>query len=136
MNVTRHHTQDSMSLDETLSLLASRQRRYLLYGLSLYTKPVPLARLTDTVTELEYGTPAENYADERLTIYTGLYHNHLPRLVDAGVVEYDQSDDTVDVGPNAPDIVPLLESTVEHDLPESGGEHSVSPSDIESLHQE
>lgn len=135
MNVTEPHSPDSISLDETLSLLASRQRRFLLYGLSLYSTPVSLARLTDTVTELEHGRPAEQYADERLDIYTGLYHNHLPRLVDAGVVQYDQSADMVGIGHNAVDLVPLLESTVEHDLPEGRTDLSVSPDDIDSLTQ-
>jgi hypothetical protein len=104
-----------MPIDERLSLLSSRYRRYLLYGLSQYTPPVSLPVLTDTVTEIEHGTPVEEYRDERLDIYTMLYHNHLPRLVDAGVVQYDQTADTVDIGPNAPALVPLLESTIEHD---------------------
>ncbi|EMA01112.1 hypothetical protein SAMN05443574_101545 [Haloarcula vallismortis] len=133
MNTKQTEVPDSLPLDDRLSLLSSHYRRYLLYGLSQYTTPVSLAVLTDTVTEFEHGTPVEQYRDERLKIYTALYHNHLPRLVDAGVVQYNQSEDLVDIGPNAPALVPLLESTIEHDLSASGNGMSPSTVDIDSL---
>ena len=136
MNTQETEVPDSLALDDQLSLLSSRYRRYLLYGLSKYTTPVSLAVLTDTVTGLEHGAPVDQYRDERLDIYTALYHNHLPRLVDAGVVRYDQSDDAVDVGPNAPALVSLLELTVDHDLSANGDGRSREPVDIDSLHQE
>ncbi|GCF12922.1 hypothetical protein Harman_08570 [Haloarcula mannanilytica] len=129
MNPAQTETHEPMPMDDRLSLLSSRYRRYLLYALSQYTTPVSLAVLTDTVTEIEYGTPVEEYRDERLDIYTALYHNHLPRLVDAGVIRYDQSEDTVDVGPNAPALVPLLESTLEHDC--SKGSDSLTRESVE-----
>lgn len=136
MNTQETEVPDSLALDDQLSLLSSRYRRYLLYGLSKYTTPVSLAVLTDTVTGLEHGAPVDQYRDERLDIYTALYHNHLPRLVDAGVVRHDPSDDTVDIGPNARSLVPLLESTIEHDLSASGDGLSREPVDIDSLHRE
>ncbi|KAA9398716.1 hypothetical protein Har1130_10910 [Haloarcula sp. CBA1130] len=136
MNTQHTEIPDSLPLDDRLSLLSSHYRRYLLYGLSQYTTPVSLAVLTDTVTEFEHGTPAEQSRDERLRIYTALYHNHLPRLVDAGVVRYNQSEDIVDIGPNAPALVPLLESTIEHDLSTSGDGLSSNTVDIASLHPE
>ncbi|RLN01601.1 hypothetical protein [Haloarcula sp. Atlit-7R] len=136
MNTKQTEIPDSLPLDDRLSLLSSHYRRYLLYGLSQYTTPVPLAVLADTVTEFEHGTPAKQYRDERLTIYTALYHNHLPRLVDAGVVQYNQSEDIVDIGPNAPALVPLLESTLEHDLSASGNGLTSNAVDIDSLQPE
>jgi hypothetical protein len=136
MNTEQTEVPNSLPVDDRLSLLSAPYRRYLLYGLSKYTTPVSLAALTDTVTEIEHGTPADQYRDERLRIYTALYHNHLPRLVDAGVVRYDQSDDAVDVGPNAPALVSLLELTVDHDLSANGDGLSREPVDIDSLHQE
>jgi len=136
MNTKQTEIPDSLPLDDRLSLLSSHYRRYLLYGLSQYTTPVSLAVLTDTVTEFEHGTPAEQHRDERLKIYTALYHNHLPRLVDAGVVQYDQSEDMVDIGPNAPALVPLLEETMEHDLSASGDGLSSNAVDIDCLRPE
>ncbi|MHC3380141.1 DUF7344 domain-containing protein [Haloarcula sp. H-GB5] len=136
MNTKQTEIPDSLPLDDRLSLLSSHYRRYLLYGLSQYTTPVSLAVLTDTVTEFEHGTPAEQYRDERLKIYTSLYHNHLPRLVDAGVVQYNQSEDLVDIGPNAPALVPLLESTIDHDLSASGNGLTPNTVDIDALQPE
>ncbi|NLV14907.1 DUF7344 domain-containing protein [Haloarcula argentinensis] len=136
MNTKQTEIPDSLPLDDRLSLLSSHYRRYPLYGLSQYTTPVSLAVLTDTVTEFEHGTPAEQYRDERLKIYTALYHNHLPRLVDAGVVQYNQSEDLVDIGPNAPALVPLLESTIDHDLSASGNGLTPSAVDIDALQPE
>ncbi|MDS0222202.1 hypothetical protein NDI54_12660 [Haloarcula sp. S1AR25-5A] len=136
MNTQQPETQELVPLDDRLSLLSSRYRRYLLYALSQYTTPVSLAVLADTVTEIEHGTPVESYRDERLDIYTTLYHNHLPRLVDAGVVQYDQGEDTVDIGPNAPALVPLLETTLEHDLSGDGDGLSRESVEMESLDAE
>ncbi|EMA29968.1 DUF7344 domain-containing protein [Haloarcula japonica] len=136
MNTKQTEIPDSLPLDDRLSLLSSHYRRYFLYGLSQYTTPVSLAVLTDTVTEFEHGTPAEQYRDERLKIYTALYHNHLPRLVDAGVVEYNQSEDMVDIGPNASALAPLLESTIEHDLSASGNGLTPATIDIDALKPE
>ncbi|WP_424003776.1 DUF7344 domain-containing protein [Haloarcula salina] len=122
---------EPLSVDKRLSLLSSRLRRYLLYTLSTYSTPVPLPEIADAVTTLEHGTPAEEYPDERLAIYTSLYHNHLPQLADAGVVRYEQSDDSVELGPNAGELVPLLELTITHDRPaENGG---LREPDLESL---
>jgi len=123
---------EALSVDRQLSLLSSRFRRYLLYTLSMYPTPVSLPEIADAVTALEHGTPPEEHLDERLEIYTSLYHNHVPRLADAGVVRYDQSDDTVDLGPNAADMVPLLERTITHDRPAENGAELPQP-DLDAL---
>ncbi|MFB6224491.1 MAG: hypothetical protein ABEH86_12575 [Haloarcula sp.] len=124
---------EPVETDTQLSLLSSRYRRFLLYGLSLYTTPVSLAVLADTVTEMEYGVPAEEIVEKRVDVYTALYHNHLPQLVDKGVVHYNQSDDTVDLGPNASSLVTLLEQTVEKDIPDGHRIVSQDPIDLETL---
>lgn len=123
---------EPLSVDRQLSLLSSRFRRYLLYALSTYPTPVSLGRIADAVTALEHGTPPAEYPDERLEVYTSLYHNHLPQLADAGVVRYEQSDDTVDLGPNVSALVPLLELTITHDRPAKNG-GPLRETDLESL---
>ncbi|MBV0900997.1 DUF7344 domain-containing protein [Haloarcula salina] len=123
---------EPLSVDKRLSLLSSRFRRYLLYTLSMYPTPLSLPDVADAVTALEYGTPAGEYPDERLEIYTSLYHHHLPQLVEAGVVRYDQSDDSVCVGPNAGELVSLLELTIAHDRPAENGVAPREP-DLDSL---
>lgn len=48
-----------------------------------------------------------------------LFHSHLPRLAEAGYVEWDPADGTIRRGPAFADIVPLLDVLVDHadDLP-------------------
>lgn len=81
----------------TLStLLTDRRRRYLIYSLLLYSTPQRLPRIADQLTVWETGDPVDDRLDDRLQIYMSLYHDHLPDLIDAGVVEYRQETDTVD----------------------------------------
>lgn len=84
---------------EANELLAHRYRRYLLYALYLYTPPIRLPDVADQITVWETGDPSEERLDERLRIYSSLYHDHIPLLADADVVDYDQAADEVDLGP-------------------------------------
>lgn len=52
--------------------------------------------------------------------YLELYHNHLPRLDEAGFIEWNQETDTILKGPNFEGIRPLIELVQDHEdeLPE------------------
>lgn len=112
----------TLSTDTIYDLLADRRRRYLLYCLYRYTNPVALPRVADCVTEWELSTPADEVPDERLRVYMSLYHDHLPKLGEAGVIEYSQTDDTVALAPPADRLKPHLERTAESDLAPSDRE--------------
>lgn len=43
-----------------------------------------------------------------------LRHNHLPKLVDAGYIEWDEETDTISKGPRFDEIEPLLELIENH----------------------
>jgi hypothetical protein len=75
------------SLDSIFEILVAERRRNALYVLYRHAGPVSLADLADEVASLE-GEPIERVA-------TSLYHTHLPRLVEAGVAEYDAEEDLV-----------------------------------------
>ncbi|MBX0321423.1 hypothetical protein EGH21_00130 [Halomicroarcula sp. F13] len=108
----------TLSRDEVHSLLASRWRRYLLYCLFLYTAPVSLATVADTVTEFEHGVPAPTVPDERLSVYMRLYHTHVPKLDAADVVDYDQSEDSLTHATAFSELVPFLREDAHDDLAE------------------
>lgn len=101
-----------VSRETAKELLGSRLRRYSLYCLYLYANPVGLPDVADQVTEWVTGTPGEENLDERLRLYMELYHTHVPALADAGVVEYSQEEDLVELGENAPQLRPYLEQTI------------------------
>jgi hypothetical protein len=107
---------DGLSVEEINDLLAARRRRYVLYCLYLYANPVQLADVADRVTEWEHGAPGEELLDERLRTYNDLYHTHVPRLADADVVAYHQSEDAVELARNAALLRPYLDHTAETDL--------------------
>lgn len=77
----------SLSTETTFSLLADRQRRRILAFLS--EKDDRTSEVSDLVDHLV----RESLDRRRVT--TTLHHVHLPKLADAGVVEYDRRTGTV-----------------------------------------
>lgn len=116
VNRERLVTDESLSHDRIYSLLAVRRRRYVLYCLYLYANPIGLPDVARQVTEWEYGVPEDELFDERLEIYTSLYHCHVPKLDDADVVAYSRTEDVVELAGNATQLRPYLERAAEKDL--------------------
>lgn len=69
-------------------LLAAEQRRLAVDVLAGKSPPVDLEELAVALAERQHDTDDVDRATvERIS--TGLYHTHLPKLADVGVVEYD-----------------------------------------------
>lgn len=84
------------SASTVFDLLASERRRYLLVALMEHGPTIALPDLADEVATREYAVPFSEIPEEDvLDIYSLLYHKHVPKLVDAGVVAYDQEHDLV-----------------------------------------
>lgn len=77
----------SPQLDATLELLSDQRRRYVLYYLREQGSPVSIDELADQVTMWE-----SDHAADRGQLLADLHHNQLPRLDDAGVVNFDPED--------------------------------------------
>ena len=90
---------DSLPLGTTLDLLANSRRREALYYLRDATDgPVSLERLAErlAVRERERGDDRPEPDESAVSRATAvLVHDHLPKLSDAGVVEYDRRSGTV-----------------------------------------
>lgn len=100
--------------DQIHQLLSARRRRYVLYYLYRYENPV---RLPDIAAQIVKWEPQEgDLVDERSQTHLALYHNHIPKLADEGIVEYDQEEEMVELGENATHLRPYLEHTAETDL--------------------
>ncbi|MFC6718879.1 hypothetical protein ACFQGT_14650 [Natrialbaceae archaeon GCM10025810] len=96
------------SLDVVFDLLANRRRRYALYY--LYDRPDGVSSLDDLVDGvLTYEVIEGDVEDHRTTVRTSLQHVHLPKLEDAGIVEYDPRSETVRYWTQ-----PSLEEWLEH----------------------
>lgn len=84
--------EDRRSLGQLLALLTEKRRRYALYHLNdAETRTVTLDELADQIVtwedrwERNESAKAERRANTRVT----LHHNHLPKLADADLIDYD-----------------------------------------------
>lgn len=78
------------TLDASFALLAAARRRYALAYLAGRSHPVALADLAEAVAVREHGDPIAAIPDPEVRrIYLSLYHLHVPKLAEAGVIEYD-----------------------------------------------
>lgn len=84
------------TVDEAFGLLADQRRRLLLEVMRTYSEPLTLPDAAEEVAVRETGNQVPNISAERVhEVYISLYHDHLPRLVDADLLEYDQERDLV-----------------------------------------
>ena len=90
---------DGGSLDELFELLSHEYRRYVLWALA-----DPDGRTDEPIrTTLFAGD------DEPDILRIELRHNHLPKLDDAGLVDWDPKAETLERGPRFEEIEPFLE---------------------------
>ncbi|ELY61157.1 DUF7344 domain-containing protein [Natronolimnohabitans innermongolicus] len=84
------------TIDDAFGLLADQRRRLLLEVMRTYGEELTLPDVAEEVAVRETGRQVPNISAERVhETYLSLYHDHLPRLVDAGLLEYDQEGDLV-----------------------------------------
>lgn len=89
---------DDLSLDVVYDLLANQRRRNVLRCLKDHTQAIAMVDLAEGVAFRENEETLSEIPKETVqTIATSLYHTHLPKLADAGVVEYEQDRDLVRV---------------------------------------
>ena len=73
----------SPQLDATLELLSNKRRRYVLYYLREQGHSASIGELADRISMWE-----NDRATERRQVLSDLHHSQLPRLDDAGVVDF------------------------------------------------
>lgn len=90
-------------LDEQFAVLADAERRRLLGALLKENPRSDILKKTD-----------ESDDDETVRRRVAVRHNHLPRLEDHGLVEWDQQNEIVAKGPEFEQIEPFLLVLDEH----------------------
>lgn len=110
--------ESAIDQDTLFEALAHERRRYLLYTLmedeswSLLELARKLAAWEEDVSEAD----ADETVVERT--YASLYHAHVPKLADLGIIEFDRETETITKGENAEQVLHVLELT--------GGSNAVS----------
>lgn len=98
-----------LPLDVVFDLLSSARRRHVVYHLLDESETTTLGELARQLAAIETGKPAQAVSSaERKRVYIALYQCHLPKMDDAGVIEFDGDRGTVKRGPNVDQLVEYL----------------------------
>ena len=109
---------ETLSRDLVFDVLKNRRRRHALHYLKQQDEPVELSELAEQVAAWENDSTVEGIsAAERKRVYTALYQSHLPKLDDAGIVEYNQSRGIVELSERAEELDVYLELVSGDDIP-------------------
>jgi len=110
-----------LSQDDRFDLLSNHRRRYALHYIKHNGDRATLGELSDQIAAWENEIDLEEVGyDERKRVYTSLQQVHLPRMDEAGVVEFDDREGAVEIGPAAADLDVYLEVVEGRDVPWSG----------------
>jgi hypothetical protein len=92
---------DALDRSTVHDLLSSERRRHVLDCLDDHGS-LALPDLADEVAAREHDEPFQYVPEDAvLTIYLSLYHAHVPKLAEAGLVDYDQERDAVALADDA-----------------------------------
>lgn len=98
-----------LELDPVYDALAHPRRRYLCYGL-LSESERSLTDLAKKIAAWEDDVLESAVSDDRRDrVYLALYHTHVPKLVEEGIVSFDPDDGTISTGENARQVLSVLE---------------------------
>ncbi|TYT62505.1 DUF7344 domain-containing protein [Natrialba swarupiae] len=110
---------DEITRDQTFTMLSNRRRRWVIHYLKRRDGgPVSLRTLVNTISAWEHGVEVEKLSwKQRKRVYTALRQSHLPKLDDAGVVEYDSNRGEIVLTEEAEKLQLYLEYVPERDIP-------------------
>jgi hypothetical protein len=106
--------------DELFKLLGNERRRHAVEFLRSREEPVSLDTLATHVAARENDQPVEAVSkSERKRVYTALQQTHLPRMDEAGAVEFDKERGTITPAPSLGEVTLHLDVVSSGGLPES-----------------
>jgi hypothetical protein len=112
--------ESSIERDELFKLLGNERRRHAVEFLRSQGEPVSLDTLATHIAARENDRPAaEVTASERKRVYTSLQQTHLPRMDEAGAVEFDKERGTITPAASLGEVTLHLDVVSSRGLPES-----------------
>ncbi|MFC6784641.1 hypothetical protein ACFQFH_01830 [Halobaculum halobium] len=104
---------EPLPLDLTFEILKNQRRRLVLSHLKTVDGETTIGELAEHIAAIENDCDVKALgAQQRKRVYIGLYQCHLPKMDDAGVIEFNQSRGRIEL---APESEPLYEYLVEED---------------------
>lgn len=105
-----------ISADIAFTILKNQRRRFALHYLKEQSRPVKLSELAEQVAAWEEDTTVDSLpSKKRKSVYTSLYQSHLPKLADAGVIDYNRDRGVVALTESAPQLEDYLNVTASSD---------------------
>ncbi len=102
---------DRLSKDVIFELLKNRRRREVLTYLLEAEDTVTLGELAEQIAAWENDTDVNALSsDQRKRVYVALYQTHLPKMDDAGIIEYDQDRGLISLSDNADLLMMYLDT--------------------------
>jgi hypothetical protein len=109
-SATDSEAAESLPLDVVFDMLKNERRRKVLKYIREEDGPFTLSELAEHIAALENDKDiAALNSTERKRVYVGLYQCHLPRMADAGVIEFDRHRGTVRPGDNSEQLYPYID---------------------------
>ena len=108
---------EELSRDLVFDVLKNKRRRYALHYMRHADGSVQLSELAEQVAAWENDITVEAItAAERKRVYTALYQSHLPKLDDAGIVDYNQNRGIVELSSAAEQLDVYLDLDAQPDI--------------------
>jgi DNA-binding transcriptional ArsR family regulator len=87
-------------LETVLDVCSHKHRRIVLAALTNRERPISIDDLTDEIIKHNHHAPPTEAGDETVTqVQVSLYHVHLPKLAEAGFIQYDRERQVVESTP-------------------------------------
>ena len=110
-SVADSEEEERLSKDVIFELLKNRRRREVLAYLLEADETVTLGELAEQIAAWENDTEVSALSsDQRKRVYVALYQTHLPKMDDAGIVEYDQDRGLISLADNADLLMMYLDT--------------------------
>lgn len=117
---SREAEESAIQRDELFKLLGNERRRHAVEFLRRQEGPVSLDTLATNVAARETDQPVEAVTTrERKRVYTSLQQTHLPRMDEAGAVEFDKEQGTITPAASLGEVTLHLDVVSSSGLPES-----------------
>lgn len=106
-------SETKISTDDVFKLLAHPQRRFVIHHLLRAGTAVPVSELVEQVAAWKANCPIDGLSDDDCQqAAIPLQHTHLSKLADAGVIQYDEDHQLVEVTSAAATLAPYLQLLV------------------------
>jgi DNA-binding transcriptional ArsR family regulator len=111
-------TASGLSPDLVFEILSNTRRRMLLYYLRRHGGSATVKELAEQIAALENEVDVEDLQrQQRKRVYVSLYQTHVPKLEEAGIVEYDDASGEVRLTNRADEFDDYLTPTAEPRYP-------------------